>query len=141
MPPRSTALVLGFANALTAGLVVFGVFVALPTRWLPVDGAAAVLALIQGASAVGLLGGASWAAPVARAAGAIALGLGLLAVTALATTASWLSGVYGPVGRGGSIVLALVAALVFPYLVVLPVVQLLHLRAPPRNAPAAPEPT
>lgn len=141
MPPRRTALVLGFANAFTAGLVVFGVFVALPTRWLPVDGAAAVLAVIQGASAIGLLVGASWAAPVARAAGAIALGLGLLAVTALAMTASWLSGVYGPVGRGGSIVLALVAALVFPYLVVLPVVQLLHLRAPSRNAPAAPEPT
>jgi hypothetical protein len=49
-------------------------------------------------------------------------------VTVLAVTASWLSGVYGPVGAGGAVVLVLVAALALPYLVVLPVVQLVWLR-------------
>ena len=43
----------------------------------------------------------------------------------LALTASWLSGVYGSVGMGGGIILALVAALALPYLVVLPCVELL----------------
>ncbi len=57
-----------------------------------------------------------------------ALALGLFAVTVVAVTASWLSGIYGPVGRGGAIILALVAALALPYLVVLPVVQLVWLR-------------
>lgn len=141
MPSRRTALVFGIANAFTAGLVVFGVFVALPARWWPVDTAAAILAAIEVSSAVGLLAGTPWAARVGRAAGALALALGLLAVTALAVTASWLSSVYGPVGRGGSIVLALVGALVLPYLVVLPVVQLLCLRPSPDSRPATPRPT
>jgi hypothetical protein len=58
--------------------------------------------------------------PVDTAAAAIALlqllsGAGLLAV-------------YGPVGKGGAIVLVLVAALALPYLVVLPLAQLVWLR-------------
>ena len=56
------------------------------------------------------------------------LALGLALVTVLAVTASWLSGVYGPVGAGGAVVLVLVAALALPYLVVLPVVRLVWLR-------------
>jgi hypothetical protein len=60
---------------------------------------------------------------------ALALVFGLVLVTALALTASWLSGVYGPVGRGGALLLTLVAALALPYLVVLPLVQLVWLRS------------
>jgi len=70
---------------------------------------------------------------VARAASAVALALGLFLVTVLAVTASWLSGVYGPVGAGGAIILTLVAVMALPYLVVLPVVELVWLRPPPRT--------
>jgi hypothetical protein len=77
---------------------------------------------------VGLLTRASWGPLAAQVAGAVALALGLLVVSLLAVTASWLSGVYGPVGRGGAIVLALVAALALPYAVVLPIVELVWLR-------------
>jgi hypothetical protein len=141
MPSRRTALVLGIADALTAALVVFGVFVGLPTRWWPVDSAAAILAVIELASGVGLVTGARWAAGLALLAGAIALTLGLFAVTTLAVTASWLGGVYGAVGHGGAIVLALVAALVFPYLVVLPMMQILCLRAQAVRGGRAAEPS
>jgi hypothetical protein len=133
MPPRRHRLLFAGVNIATALLVTFGVFVALPTRWWPVDAAAGALALLQLASGGGLLASAPWAAKLARVASAVALALGLFAVTVLAITASWLGGVYGPVGRGGAIVLALVAALTLPYLVVLPLVQLVWLRPPSRE--------
>jgi hypothetical protein len=128
MGSRRTAVLFGAANVSTATLVVFGVFVALPARWWPVDAAAGLLSVLELASGAGLLLGTRWAPLVARAAGAVALALGLFAITVLAVTASWLSGVYGPIGRGGAIVLVLVAALTLPYAVVLPLVQLAWLR-------------
>ncbi len=127
MSARGARLLFGAANVVTALLIAFGVFVALPSRWWPVDTAAVVLVLLQLASGTGLLTGTPWAPKVARAASAVALALGLFTVTVLAVTASWLAGIYGPVGRGGSIVLALVAALALPYLVALPLVQLVWL--------------
>jgi hypothetical protein len=136
------AVVFGIADLVTAALIVFGVFMALPTRWAPVDSVAAVLAALKVASSSTLFVAARnaarrraptcgstrfdrWARRLARAGATAALVVGLLVVTALGLTASWLSGVYGSVGLGGAVVLTLVAALALPYLVVLPVVELL----------------
>jgi len=128
MLSRRAALVFGIADLVTAAVLVIGVFVGLPSRWAPVDATAIVLTGAQVAAGIGLLAGKSWAPRVARAASALALALGLALITVLAVTASWLSGVYGPVGAGGAVVLVLVAALALPYLVVMPVVQLVWLR-------------
>ena len=57
---------------------------------------------------------------MARVASTVTLVLGLLLVGTLAVTVSYLRGIYGPVGRGGALILTLVTALVLPYLVVLP---------------------
>jgi hypothetical protein len=132
MLSRRAALVFGTADLLTAAVVGLGVFAALPARWWPVDSAAAVLTVLEVAAGVGLVTGTTWAERAARAASAVALALGLFLVTVLAVTASWLSGVYGPVGAGGAIILTLVAVMALPYLVVLPVVELVWLRPPPR---------
>ncbi|MGH7438555.1 MAG: hypothetical protein ACRENE_22945 [Polyangiaceae bacterium] len=126
MSPRA-ARTFGAAHLVTAALVGFGVFGCLPGRWAPVDSVAAVVALLDAAAGVGLLRGASWAERVARAASGVSLAVGLLLVTGLAVTASWLSGVYGPVGAGGAVILALVAALALPYLVAVPCVELVWL--------------
>jgi hypothetical protein len=128
MLSRRAALVFGIADLVTAAVLVIGVFVGLPSRWAPVDATALVLTGAQVAAGIGLLAGKSWAPRVARAASALALALGLALITVLAVTASWLSGVYGPVGLGGAVILALVAALALPYLVVLPIVRLVWLR-------------
>jgi hypothetical protein len=127
---RRVALAFGLANVLTALILYVGVFVALPARWWPVDVPAAILIALEFASGAGLLAGAAWAPRASRIVEALALALGLLAVSLLAVTASWLSGVYGPVGKGGGLILALVAALALPYVVVLPVAELLWLREP-----------
>jgi len=133
MLSRRAALVFGIADLLTAAVVGTGVFAALPGRWWPVDSAAAVLTALEVAAGVGLVARTTWGERAARAASAAALALGLFTVTVLAVTASWLSGVYGPVGAGGAIILTLVAVMTLPYLVVLPVVQLVWLRPPPRT--------
>src|SRR5579859_5179973 len=105
---RLAAVVFGVADLLGAGLVAFGVFGALPDRWWLVDGGALVVVALLGGAGVGLLRGATWAVRAARLAAAITLALGLLLVATLALTASYLSGIYGPVGHGGAIILALV---------------------------------
>ncbi|HEY4013281.1 MAG TPA: hypothetical protein VGM06_08075 [Polyangiaceae bacterium] len=138
MLSRRTAIVIATVDVLTALLVAFGVFVGLPTRWWPVDTGAVLLMAIDLAAGIGLFAATPWAVRVARIAGLVSLALGLFTVTVLALTASWLSGVYGPVGHGGAIVLGLVALLVFPYLVVAPVVQLLWLRPTAERKPMAP---
>ena len=129
----------GAANLTSAALVVFGVFVALPARWWPVDIAAAVVSALLALAGAGLLARTAWAERASRAASFFALGLGLALVATVALTASYLSGIYGPVGRGGSIILVLVAALALPYLVVMPAVQLVWLGSrTPASTPPAP---
>jgi hypothetical protein len=133
MPSRRSAVAFALTNLFTSALLVVGVFGGLPARWLPVDIAAGTLIALQLASAVGMLVQAKWAVRAAQLAAASGLMVGLVLVTALAVTATWLFGIYGPVGRGGAIVMTLVAALALPYLVVIPVVELVWLR--PRGKP------
>jgi hypothetical protein len=139
MLSRRAAFVFGTADLFTAALVFLGVFVALPVRWWPVDWAAAMLGALELGAGVSLLARPSWAEALARTACAVALALGLVTTSALAVSASWLSGVYGPVGRGGAIIFGLVIALSVPYVVVLPVVQLVWLRRAPRGRSAVAE--
>lgn len=117
----------GAADLIAALVIGVGVFAGLPARWSPVDVPAAILVGLLGASGVLLVLGHPRALIVARIAAYVALAAGLVLVLLLALSASWLSGVYGPVGRGGALLLGLVAALVVPYLVFLPSAQLLWL--------------
>jgi hypothetical protein len=128
MLSRRAAVVFGIGDVVTASVVVVGVFFGLPSRWPPVDGVTLVLTALLAVSGVGLLAGAPWGPRLARVTSAVSLTIGLGTISVLAATASWLSGVYGPVGRGGAVVLVLVAALELPYLLVMPVVRLVWLR-------------
>jgi hypothetical protein len=122
-----------FSSALIA---VGGVFGALPARWAPVDVTTVLVAVACAASGGLWIANARIAERVARIVSAAVLVIGLLLVLVLAGTASYLSGVYGAVGKGGAMVLAFVAVLAVPYLVALPAAQLLYLRrAAPSVAP------
>jgi hypothetical protein len=124
MLTRRAAIAFGVGNLVTAALLVLGVFIALPARWWPVDTGAAVLTGLELVSGVALLANTRLARRLAMVAAAVALALGMAVVTTLALTASWLAGVYGPVGRGGALILVLVSALALPYFVVWPAIQL-----------------
>lgn len=119
----------GGADLVAAAVIAVGVFRGLPARWAPVDVPSAIVAGLLGVSGVLLVMRHPRALPVARIAAFAALAAGLVLVTLLAIAASWLFGVYGPVGRGGALLLVLVAALVLPYLVFLPAAQLLWARS------------
>jgi hypothetical protein len=124
----------GMVNLVSAVLVGLGVFRGLPTRYWLIDVPAVVVIVLLGVAGGGLLARRAWGAPVARVASTVTLVLGLLLVGTLAVTVSYLRGIYGPVGRGGALILTLVTALVLPYLVVLPAVQLVWLGPPWRAA-------
>lgn len=122
---RRARIGVGLTNVLVAAAVVWGVFRALPNRWWPVDVGGAIVAAAMFTSGAALLANARRAPAITRAAAATTLALGLAAFAAIVLTASWLAGVYGPVGKGGAAVFLLVAALVLPYLVALPAAELL----------------
>jgi hypothetical protein len=110
---------------ITAAVVAGGVFGGLPARWAPVDFSAGIVSVACVASGVMMLAKAKHADRVARIVNAAVLAIGLLLVVVLAATASYLSGIYGPVGKGGAMVLVVVVALALPYAVALPAAQLL----------------
>ena len=138
----SARLRLAFAalDLFVCALLLVGVFVALPDRYAPVDVSASLLVLLLLASAIGMLRRASWSARVFRIVAFVQLAVGLLLTLTAIATASYLSGIYGPIGRGGSVILALVAALALPYLVVLPAMKLLWVGPPPGTTTAVPVP-
>jgi hypothetical protein len=121
---KGSRLAFGITNLAVAVLVFACVFRGLPTRWWVVDSGAAIAVASMAASGAALLANHRLAEPITRAAAAIVLALGLTLFATLALTASWLYGVYGPVGKGGAALFVLVALLVMPYLVVLPAVLL-----------------
>jgi hypothetical protein len=118
-------LLFGILDCAVALLVAVCVFRFLPTRWWVVDGGAAVMSAALAAAGVALLARAKQAERVVRVSSWIVLALGAALVLVLVATAAWLSGVYAPVGKGGAALFALVSAMALPYLVVLPVAQLL----------------
>jgi hypothetical protein len=131
------ARIFGSIDLLAALVVALGVFAGLPARWWVVDvPAVLVIGLLSGAG-IGLWGRFGWGEPVARAASLVTLALGLGLVTALVIAASYLSGIYGAVGRGGALILVLVAALALPYLIALPAFQLLWLGPRRERTPRA----
>jgi len=110
-------------HGLVGAMTLVAVWLGLPARWLWVDVPATLLAAASLASCAALLSRRSWAMALARTVTTLGLVLGCTTVTLLAWSASQIVGQYGPVGGGGALLLATVAALVLPYFVGLPVLQ------------------
>ena len=124
-PSRGASLAFALGHLATAGVVGAGVFGGLPTRWAPVDMPAAALVVLHAAASVSLVRGRP--VVLARVAAWASLAVGLALIAILAWTATYLSTIYGPVGKGGALIMALVIALALPYLVALPAGELVWL--------------
>jgi len=97
---------------------------ALPLRFWLIDVplAAAVVALV--ASAIAALARVAWAERALSVAAWVLLGLGLVLVFATTVSMGFLSGVHGEFGSMGVLVMALALALVVPYALAYPLIQL-----------------
>src|SRR4029078_13094290 len=98
---KAPRIAFGITNLGVAALVAWCVFRGLPTRWWVADTGGAIVVALMAASGVALLAKHRLAEPVTRVGAAVVLALGLALFATLAMTASWLYGVYGPVGKGG----------------------------------------
>ncbi len=128
LPRRFVDALFALFNTGAAALLTAGVFFGLPARVLAVDALAVVVLSGLGVASVALLFPASRAwRRAARVAVTAVLGLGMLLVAALFFSAGHLYGIYGPVGQGGALLFLLVAALVVPYLVIFPALELVWL--------------
>ncbi len=115
-------------HGLVSVMTLVGVWVGLPTRWWWVDAPATLLAAAGVMSCIGLSSRRAWAPRLALWVTRVGLGLGCITVTLLAWSASQLVGQYGPVGGGGALLLSAIAALIVPYFVGLPLLQVWLLR-------------
>ncbi|HKU39496.1 MAG TPA: hypothetical protein VJR89_15160 [Polyangiales bacterium] len=122
------AIAISCAQAVIGVLSLGGIWLGLPARWWPVD----VFGSLLGAAALSAAALVHGRAPFARrwTRGVVWAELiaGTLTVTLLCCSLAQLVGSYGPVGGGGALLMATIAALILPYLVGLPALQLHWLR-------------
>jgi hypothetical protein len=116
-------------NGLLAVLLCIGVFGALPVRYWAVDASTCLLAGVLSLSSLGLLRSSAWRWRVLRASALCELAIGLSAIAALALGVSYLGGIHNEVGRNALVAWIAGSALLFPYLIVYPALQLLWLHA------------
>ena len=122
----------GIANFFLAACVAWAVFRGLPSRWWLVDTGGALVVTLMALSGGMLLLDHALAPRITRIASGFTLAMGLALFGMLVTSASWLWGTYGAIGRGGASIFILVCVLVFPYLIAYPAATLLWIgpRAP-----------
>lgn len=115
------------ANIVVAALTVMAVFRGLPLRHWLVDGSTILAAAGFALATIGL-----WVPVRARKLASIGLTivsvLGLLTLVGLVTGLGALEGIHGPLAAGSRLILVLVGAMVVPYLIVLPGVELSWIR-------------
>lgn len=115
-------------NVIVAALTVLAVFRGLPLRHWLVDGSTILAAVGFGLGTIGL-----WMPRRGRRLASVGFGivstLGMLTIVGLATGLGTLEGIHGPLAAGSRLILVLVGAMVVPYLIVLPGVELSWLRA------------
>jgi hypothetical protein len=111
------------AQFVASSLLLAGIWLLLPARWAPVDVLGSALAAAGLVSALGLVTRRHWARTFALVVSWTALLLGAVTVSALCFALAHIAGLYGPIGQGGAMLLGMVAALVLPYFIGLPVLQ------------------
>jgi len=118
----------GVLNALSALVLLVGLFGVVQPRFWALDVPLAMIALLELASAVGLLAKLPWALRALSVSAWVSFGLGLLVVSCILLTIVFLRGIHGDYGVAGLAVSALIVALLVPYTIVLPAVELLWLK-------------
>ncbi len=118
----------GVLNAIAGLVLLCGVFVLARPRYWALDVPAAAIGVVQCVSAIGLLAKRRWDLRALAVAAWLSFTLGLAVVFAVVLTMVFLRGVHGAYGLAALVVSGLVVALLVPYIVVLPALELLWLK-------------
>ena len=118
----------GVLNALSALVLLVGLFAVVQPRFWALDVPLSLIALSLLVSAVGLLAKLPWAMRALSVAAWLSFGLGLLVVSLILLTVVFLRGIHGDYGVAALAVSGLIVALLVPYTVVLPALELLWLK-------------
>jgi len=121
-------LTFGILNALSALVLLVGLFGVVEPRFWALDVPLLTIALLELVSAVGLLAKLPWAMRALAVSAWISFGLGLLVVSLIVLTMVFLRGIHGDFGVAALAVSSLIVALLVPYTVVLPAIELLWLK-------------
>jgi len=118
----------GVLNALSALVLLVGVFGVVQPRFWALDVPLTAIALVLLVSAVGLLAKLPWALRALTVAAWVSFALGLLVVSLILLTMVFLRGIHGDFGVAALAVSSLIVALLVPYTIVLPALELLWLK-------------
>jgi cellulose synthase/poly-beta-1,6-N-acetylglucosamine synthase-like glycosyltransferase len=118
----------GVLNVLSALVLLGGVFAVVEPRFWALDVPAAIIALVELVSAVGLLARLPWALRALEVSAWVTFVLGLTIVSLIVLTMVFLRGIHGDYGLAALAVSGLIVALLVPYTVLLPALQLLWLK-------------
>lgn len=114
----------GVGNLVTAVLLAVGVYM-MPLRHVAIDALLVLAAIVTAVSGATLLANVSWAPKLQRIAALTLLAFGLVAVALAVLTLVFLAGVHGRWLEAGIPITYAAVALIVPYAVVYPIVQLL----------------
>ena len=115
-------------NATAAAVLLVGVYLVVQPRFWALDVPLTAVALLELTSAVALLAKLSWARRALTVAAWVSFVLGLLVVSLIVLTMVFLRGIHGDYGVAALAVSGLIVALLVPYVIVLPALELLWLK-------------
>ena len=121
-------LTFGILNLLTALILLGGLFVVVQPRFWAFDLPLALIALAQLVSGVALLAKLKWATRALGIAAWASFGLGLLVISLVVLSMVFLRGILGDYGVAALAVSGLIVALLVPYVLLLPALELLWLK-------------
>lgn len=127
-------LTFGILNVLTALILSGGLFVVVQPRFWAFDLPVALIALLQWVSGVALLAKLRWATRALGVAAWASFGLGLLVISLVVLSMVFLRGILGDYGVAALAVSGLIVALLVPYVLLLPALELLWLKRAPSES-------
>ena len=114
----------GVAHLVLAGLLLFGIFGVIPSRWWGVDVPAGLVSLLLIASAVGFIRRDAKGLQIARVSAWVILVFGMITFATLCFAAAFVAGVQGVLGKGVAMAYLLLILPVGTYFVGLPAIEL-----------------
>jgi hypothetical protein len=121
---RRSEILFALGNLVPATVLGVGLY-ALPVRWWPADIVLGTAVLALPATSALVFGRPALSLRALRVGASVLLAVGLALIAAALLSVAFLSGIHGDFGQGGMTLMALIAFLVLPYVIVYPVLELL----------------